>query len=44
MRICMKATDVTADAIRCYELDDTIAGQTGIATVSAGSTCASASS
>ncbi|KAL1733491.1 glycoside hydrolase [Schizophyllum commune] len=32
------ATDVTADAIRCYELDDTIAGQTGIATVSAGST------
>ncbi|KAI5896241.1 uncharacterized protein SCHCODRAFT_01290255 [Schizophyllum commune H4-8] len=31
------ATDVTADAIRCYELDDTIAGQTGIATVSAGS-------
>ncbi|KAL1677204.1 glycoside hydrolase family 61 protein [Schizophyllum commune] len=32
------ATDVTAGAIRCYELDDTIAGQTGIATVSAGST------
>ncbi|KAL1746836.1 glycoside hydrolase family 61 protein [Schizophyllum fasciatum] len=32
------ATDVTADAIRCYELDDTIAGKTGVANVPAGAT------
>ncbi|KIY72290.1 lytic polysaccharide monooxygenase [Cylindrobasidium torrendii FP15055 ss-10] len=31
-------TDVTSDAIRCYELDGTVAGSTSIATVSAGST------
>ncbi|KAJ3575871.1 hypothetical protein NP233_g815 [Leucocoprinus birnbaumii] len=31
-------TDVTSDAIRCYELDSTSAGQTGTATVAAGST------
>jgi hypothetical protein len=29
---------VTSDAIRCYELDDTVAGNTQIATVSAGDT------
>ncbi|KAJ3732320.1 glycoside hydrolase [Lentinula guzmanii] len=31
-------TDVTSDAIRCYELDSTSAGAAGIATVVAGST------
>ncbi|KIK69990.1 glycoside hydrolase family 61 protein [Collybiopsis luxurians FD-317 M1] len=31
-------TDVTSDAIRCYELDSTSAGAAGIATVAAGST------
>jgi hypothetical protein len=31
-------TDVTSQAIRCYELDSTSATQAGIATVTAGST------
>ncbi|KAG6820618.1 hypothetical protein H0H93_014221 [Arthromyces matolae] len=31
-------TDVTSSAIRCYELDDTVAASTSIATVAAGST------
>ncbi|KAF8158417.1 glycoside hydrolase [Crassisporium funariophilum] len=31
-------TDVTSQPIRCYELDSTAAGQSGIATVAAGST------
>ena len=33
-----QVTDVTSDAIRCYELDSTSAGAAGIATVAAGST------
>jgi hypothetical protein len=33
-----KVTDVTSQAIRCYELDSTSATQAGIATVTAGST------